>query len=135
MSHKAFFSLVFFLLFLRFLIMAYVENPYFAHAVEWLAPHLREKSSVSVCNVGPPLQESTIPADLLCAVPNADFQSGSEKCTVLYSDLRGLNAYETARQVEANVLRVPKGKLLLQKSNQVSVHVSLVRSSRPSCFV
>ena len=97
------------------------ESPYFGHAIEWLAPHLIQAASVNVCNVGPPLREATVPSELTCAVKNAHFVNRRKNCNVLYSDLTGLNSFQTNRQVEASALRIPSGALLLQKSLPHSV--------------
>ena len=107
-----------------------VDESYFAHAIEWLAPELLTRDTVTVCSVGPALEESVVPKDLACAVPRAKFANRRKDCTVFYSDLLKLNAYETNRQVEANALRVPQGKLLLQKSQHCR-HLHLAEASWP----
>jgi hypothetical protein len=99
-------------------------NGFFATAVPWLSSAVGRvdgaKDDVKVCVLGK-YDLATLPSEVTCALPKATFVVDKQQCNVWYSDVKQLNSYQTDRRVEANVLRLPSGVMLLQKSNPYTV--------------
>ncbi len=99
------------------------KTGFFASMLPWLggvSGASEGGEDVSVCLRGT-YDASSLPAEVTCAFPRAKFVTDKTACNVWYSDLSQLNQFETNRKVEANVLSLPPGVLLLQTSNPHTV--------------